>query len=246
MHTFKPVKPSRISEQVVEQIKEAILKNHFKARDKLPSERKLADEFQVSRLAIHEALITLEHSGFIVIRQGSTGGAFVTDLTFENISKGFLDLFLVGKFTIREFYEVRLFIEPEIARLAALNTKPEYKKRIKEAIKAEEQPMESLSKDIDNKTLVHFILAEMCGNRLYEAFIRLLIRINRKVVEAVEPDFRHMHPAGMHHSIVEAVLAGDGETASEAMRKHAIEFGENLIAMEEEYKRKIAAGKSVS
>jgi GntR family transcriptional regulator, transcriptional repressor for pyruvate dehydrogenase complex len=139
---------------------------------------------------------------------------------------------------------VRRFIEPEIARLAALSIKPEYKKRLKEAIKAEEQPTESLLKDIDNKTLVHFILAEMCGNRLYEAFLRLLIGINRKVVEVVKPDFRHMHPAGMHHPIVEAVSAGDGEAACEAMRKHAIEFGEASIAMEEEYKRNIAAGKT--
>jgi DNA-binding GntR family transcriptional regulator len=47
-----------------------------------------------------------------------------------------------------------------------------------------------------------------------------------------------MHPAGMHHRLVEAVLAGDSERAEAAMRKHSIEFGENLIRMEELYRQK--------
>ena len=94
MPNFKPIKQTRVSEEVAEQLKETILNGQFKAGDRLPSERDLAEAFQVSRVAIREALRSLENSGFIITRQGATGGAFVTDLTFSSLSKAFVDLFL--------------------------------------------------------------------------------------------------------------------------------------------------------
>jgi DNA-binding FadR family transcriptional regulator len=47
-----------------------------------------------------------------------------------------------------------------------------------------------------------------------------------------------LHPLGVHRPIVEAVLAGDSQTAFSSMRKHAIEFGEILIKMEKTYRQK--------
>jgi len=47
-----------------------------------------------------------------------------------------------------------------------------------------------------------------------------------------------VHPAGMHHPIVEAVLAGDEDAAYAAMRKHTIEFGYNFIKMDKDFREK--------
>jgi len=47
-----------------------------------------------------------------------------------------------------------------------------------------------------------------------------------------------LHPRGVHRSVVEAVLSGDPEAACSAMRKHATEFGEILVRMEETYRKK--------
>ena len=102
MPPFKPIKQLRVSEEVAEQLKQSILPGHFKSGEKLPAERDLAEEFQVSRVAIREALRKLENAGFIVTRQGATGGAYVTDLTFEYLVSAFLDLFLADKISIPE------------------------------------------------------------------------------------------------------------------------------------------------
>ncbi len=58
MPRFRPIRPSRVSEEVTEQLKQSILLGDFKAGDKLPPERSLAEEFQVSRVAVREALRT--------------------------------------------------------------------------------------------------------------------------------------------------------------------------------------------
>jgi DNA-binding FadR family transcriptional regulator len=47
-----------------------------------------------------------------------------------------------------------------------------------------------------------------------------------------------MHPSGWHMPVVGAVLAGDGEAAFAAMRRHAVEFGERLIKMEKAFRQK--------
>ena len=238
MHRFKPVRLSRVSDEVTEQLKESILLGHFKAGDRLPSERELSDDFQVSRVAIREAVRRLENSGFITTRQGAAGGAYVTDLTFDRLGDAFLDLFLAEKLSIPELYQVRLLIEPEIARLAASRITPEYAGKLKDLLKAEELPTTSLREDIERKTALHYLLTEMSGNRFFEALVRSVMGVTTKVIEAVQPDANALHPTGMHRPIVEAVLAGDSDRAASVMREHAIEFGERLIEMERIYRER--------
>jgi GntR family transcriptional repressor for pyruvate dehydrogenase complex len=238
MAIFSPIKQFRVSEEIISQLKQSILVGHFKPGDKLPAERDLAEEFRVSRVAIREALRALENAGFITTRQGATGGAYVTDLNFENLAKTFLDLFVANKISIPEMHQLRILVEPEVARLAASRVTLEFTQQLKDALEAEELPIPSLSVDLERKQRVHFILAEMCGNRFFEALVRSTLGLTRRVVEAVEPDPRTMHPAGMHRPIVEAVLAEDSKSAAIEMGKHTVEFGKTLIEMEKIFREK--------
>jgi len=242
MHNFKPIKQPRISEGVFNQLKEAILSNDFKAGDKLPSERDLAEQFQVSRVAIREAIRALENNGFVLIRQGAAGGAFVTDLTFEQLASACLDLFLANKISIHELHSVRILIEPEVARLATLNATPEFSKRLLGTFEAEHPPGASLTEDIASATKVHFVLAEMCGNRFLEAIVNSVIKLNAKILEEIKPDPpSSIHPPGLHRTIVEAVLSGDPEAAAEAMKNHAKIFYDNLVKLEKDYRERADA-----
>lgn len=243
MSRFKPIKKSRVSEEVAQQLKQSIILGHFKEGDKLPSERDLAEEFQVSRVAIHEALRSLENSGFIVTRQGPSGGSYVTELTFECSVNAFRDLYIAEKISIPEVHHVRRVVEAEVARLAALNITPEYAQRLRDSLEAEELPVDSLLNDMARKMAVHFILAEMSGNRFLEALERSLMGLIRIAVETFalesgESNVFNLHPAGMHRPIVDAVIAGDAEAAAAAAKEHAIKYGENLSIMEKIYRGK--------
>ena len=225
-------------------MKQSIIMGHSKAGDKLPSERDLAEQFQVSRVAVHEALRSLETAGFIVTRQGPTGGCYVTDLTFERSVNAFQDLFIAEKISIEEVHQVRSLVESEIARLAALNVTPEYAGRLQESVSTEDLSAESLSEDITRKMEVHFILGEMCGNRFLEALERSLMGLIRIAVETMDREagggeyFMHLHPQGMHGPIVDAVVAGDAEAAAAAAKEHATQYGGNLRRAEKAYREK--------
>jgi DNA-binding FadR family transcriptional regulator len=242
MKKFKPIRQTRVSEEVTEQIKQCILLGDFNAGDKLPAERELMEQFQVSRVAIREALRALENSGFVSTRQGATGGTYVIELSFENLSSAFIDLFLAEKISIPEMFHVRVLIEPEVARLAAMRITPESTEKLLEILEKEESPVNSLADDIETKTMAHFVLAEICGNRFLEALVKSLMRVTKKVIEAVNPNTLSMHPAGMHRPIVEAVIAGKPDEAAEAMRRHALEFGEVMIEMERAHRESLRSG----
>lgn len=238
MNRFKPIRQMRVSEEVAEQLKESILQGYFKAGDRLPSERELADEFAVSRTAVRQALSSLQNTGFIMTRQGSGGGAFITDLTFEHLVTTYLDLFLANKISIPELYQVRLLVEPEVARGAAANVTAKYARRLEIAMEKEKMFPDSLSADIDRKTAVHFILAEMCGNRFLESIVRSVMGLSRRIVEVLAPDPIEIHPSGLHEPIVRAVLKKDPDQAFAMMRQHATSFGEVLMNLEKAFRSK--------
>ena len=238
MPDFKPLKQSRVSEEVLRQLKEAILLGEFKSGQKLPSERELTEAFRVSRSVIREAIRALEITGFVVLRHGPAGGAFVKDLSFDHVGDAFLDVFLANKVAIRELADVRYYIEPEVARLAALHATASGKKRLVEAQEAEFIDVSATSDRIDQLQKVHLVIAELCANHFFEAIAKSMLKLTYEIVEAVDPDHRALHMPGEHREIIEAILHGNAEAAKEAMACHLEKFCQSLIKMEKVYRQK--------
>ena len=82
---FISVKNKKVYEEVIEQIKDMIYNGILKKGDKLPSERDMVEELQVSRTSVREALRSLEVIGLIESRQGE--GNFVKD----SLEKGHIE-----------------------------------------------------------------------------------------------------------------------------------------------------------
>jgi DNA-binding FadR family transcriptional regulator len=241
MALFKPIKTSRASEDVFAQLKASILSGMFKSGSKLPSERELTEEFQVSRGVIREAIRMLELSGFLTIRQGHGGGAYVTNLTLSHVANAFLDLFQTNTLSMAEVAQVRLFIEPEVARLAALNFKTDYAAALDDAESNEHHSFASLSDQISSLTNVHKVLASICGNQFFEAIVRSMLKITAEMVIKVVPDPDDLHAPGEHRQLIEAVKTGDAPRAAEEMRRHLQTFLVNIVELEKEYRRKMKA-----
>jgi DNA-binding FadR family transcriptional regulator len=74
---FTPARPRRAIEEITSQIQRMIEDGALQPGDKLPAERVLAAQLQVSRNTLREALRMLEITGVLTLRKGASGGSFV-------------------------------------------------------------------------------------------------------------------------------------------------------------------------
>jgi DNA-binding FadR family transcriptional regulator len=116
--SFAPIKTQRTFEAVCEQIRAQLAAGTLKTGDKLPAERELAVEFQVSRSALREALRTLEMAGIIRNAKGVKGGSFIQAAEPDHIVQAMRDYVHLGKVTLDELTEARLATMDIIIRLA--------------------------------------------------------------------------------------------------------------------------------
>ncbi|WP_088212428.1 FadR/GntR family transcriptional regulator [Shewanella sp. Shew256] len=235
MNTFKPVKQLRASTEVGQQLKEAIFDGRYKAGDKLPSERELIDLFMVSRTVVREAVKILEASGLVEIRQGAMGGAFVKQIGYERLSDACRDLLTMGKMSLPEIVQVRMLLEPQVARLAAKNCTAEQAAKLQDANQHENDTLEYPT-TVFLRSQVHFVLAEICGNRCLEAISKSLLLLLRQNTLTFKPPTDEIHPAGLHDKLVQAVVDGDEDRAEAEMRAHLEDFCERVAEVERKYK----------
>ena len=140
---FKSVRTDRISEAIIEQIKQAIFQKKITPGEKLPSERQLMEQFQCSRVTVREALKKLEYTGILEIRRGMQGGAFLVDPSVKTGNNFLQDMFSLGNIKIADLTEARLAIEPFSVALAAMRIKDDALAQLKQNI---EETRECLKK----------------------------------------------------------------------------------------------------
>jgi len=224
---FKPVTPKRAFEDISEQIKNLIYSKALKPKDRLPSERELAERFNTGRMSVREALRILEESGFISIKQGADGGIFIKELDSTGMTKSLSGLINVGNLTLQEIKEARIAIESIILESGIKHFTKEQLAALESNLKTCEQFNSSRKKDdypeLSDKQLgrFHILIAETSKNRLYKYFITSLLDlyVNQIVRYIPESDeyFKHLD---QHREIYEAIKARDLKRAKKALRDH--------------------------
>ncbi|MBS4803432.1 MAG: FadR family transcriptional regulator [Clostridium sp.] len=135
------------TDQIINYIKENILNGNFKINSKLPSERKIAEQFNISRIPVRKAIEKLCEDG--IIRTVPYSSPIVEG--FKNIDL-FDDNEIYKNHNIQEFYveslRARQFIESEATKLAVLNANDEDLKKIRNAYLKSIEELEKVSKGL--------------------------------------------------------------------------------------------------
>lgn len=114
---FSRIEHSRTADEVVGQIETLILEGVLSTGDRLPGERELSRQFDVSRPILRDALKALELRGLLVTRHG--GGTHVADIIGQVFSKPVVDLFATHRKATNDYLEYRREIEGVAAEYAA-------------------------------------------------------------------------------------------------------------------------------
>ncbi len=134
---FSPIKTSKIPDKVYKQIVSMISNGQFKPGQKLPSEREMALDLEVSRQSVSEALYRAETMGLIEVRQGE--GSFVVSSVRESLKPPLTVLLAEHAERVFEFLEIRRLLEGWCAEKAATEATPENLQTTKDILKRMEK-----------------------------------------------------------------------------------------------------------
>src|SRR5919106_3418178 len=122
---FTPAKRTRSFEDVVEQVRNAVIEGKIKKGDRLPNERELCRIFGISRSTLREGLRALEALGVVEVRPGAAGGAFATEPRADQVGLALEALIRFSDATARDLAEFRVSFEGETAYWAAKRATPD-------------------------------------------------------------------------------------------------------------------------
>ena len=197
---------------VYQKIKSAIL-NEMYEPNQILNERKLAEEFQISRTPVREALKILEGEGWVKIIPWK--GAIVNQITQKEID---------------EIFQIRLIIEPAIIEL--LQNKIDYKKRIYlDRLYENQKKAESKKEFILADRVFHMTFVEWTENlQLIEMVKDLNDRIymvGHKAINSKDSK-REKESLEEHYKIIQALKNNDIMLAKNFMIAHIIETKNNI------------------
>ncbi len=214
---LKPIVNNDKIGQLIAVLQNYIIDGKLKPGDKIPAERDLASQLDVSRFSLREALRVAQSQGLIEITRGrqptvarpsATAAARVISLTLRRTDKTLLDLI-----------EARQSLECGIARCAALHAKPSHIEAMKKTIDDLKNNKNNLSICVEKDFEFHNILVKASGNKVFEIVLAPLTELLKK--SRTKTMKVNMERAILGHGrILKAIIKKDADQAAQAMHNH--------------------------
>jgi DNA-binding FadR family transcriptional regulator len=222
---------SRLYQQIADRIAAAIKQGKFGVGARLPAERELADQFEVSRPTVREALIALEIAGLVEVRTGS--GAYVSPRARSKASSKGADKD-AGPSAF-EIIEARRAIEPSIAAQAAMRATKEDIKLIAGAVAEFERNWNGTHwEKLEADRMFHMRVAEAAHNPLIAKIVETLWegmfgQIFAVLSQRTKLSNRQAMTMQDHHTILYCIERKDSSGAYAAMTNHLVHVELTLL-----------------
>lgn len=222
---FTPVRTRRTFEEAAEQIADGVRSGTLRVGDRLPGERALAAQMEISRPTLREAVKVLVTAGVLEVQRGADAGMYVaTDVVPSDLVRERADLRL-GE--VAAVLEARRIVEPGVARLAAQRAGAADLAAVERSIEAMRKIVRVGYAPGDEDRFLqldvqfHLALARATANPTIERMMRMLFReleIARDMAmhEPLVPEWT----IAIHEETLAAVAAGDPMVIDEVMDRH--------------------------
>ena len=228
------IKQQKLSDVITERLEAMILDGSFVAGVKLPAERVLATQFNVSRPSLREAIQNLQAKGLVERKQG--GGTFVSAKLNANMTEPLLALIAQRPETQFDLLEFRHALEGMAAFYSALRGQPEDYKQLQAALSGLDAMVPTADKAEEAQVLGEFylIMAQASHNIVLQHVMRsmkgmLIENIQRNLqMLAVNPEACN-EIALQRASIVAAIVQQNPQQARRASNIHLAFIEETLL-----------------
>jgi DNA-binding FadR family transcriptional regulator len=199
----------------------------------LPSEAELTKQFEVSRPVIREALRALQSTGFLDIRRGTKGGTFVRDVSRLPLFDDFERFIFHRRFKVDHLAQVRLHLEPEICRMAAVNATEEDIQAMTSLIASYHR----VSADEKDALFAQFhrLVGQACGNPIYALLMENMMDFTEGFIRTIRPVTTIIHNDHDHDEIISAIAARDPDAAATVAKRHATHISMEMRKLEKVY-----------
>jgi len=234
---FKTARTSTITQKIIGQIRTAILEGKLKPGDILPPEKKLTEQFEVSKQTLREALRALEHMGLIDVRKGIGGGAHIVEVDIEVTKQSLANFLYFKDLTIENLSELRKLLEPHAASQAAQHISEENLRKLGQL---NQKARESLNKKLleemsRNEINFHRLIAQTTDNPILSLILDFVEDLLEDFKKILKPNLVFSKSVlDAHDKIYEAICNRDPDRASAEMLRHVSEVEEHLAMLKED------------
>jgi DNA-binding GntR family transcriptional regulator len=213
---FQPKVKTPLREDIAEDLRAAIFQGVFPAGERI-YEGRIAEQMEVSRIPVREALALLEHEGLVVRKPNR--GVFVAKMTDTELS---------------EFYTLRSVVEEFAMELAMKYATCQDIERMREQLHEMERAFQAgdKSETFEADMTFHRRVAEASHHSLLLRYWEQIAGLLRTQYITLLPVFYPMREdiVGRHQALLDAMLSNDVEHARMLIRDHVVASGEVLAA----------------
>jgi DNA-binding FadR family transcriptional regulator len=221
LSVLAPIKLPNAAEQIADRLVTAIALGEFVPGQRLPPERELSVMLGVNRSSVREALHRLVGGGYLEIRRGRSGGAFVRS-SWGPGSASMVRRTLASQWhDFEALFDLRTLVEGMIARTAAARRRAADIEAITGALQAYIDAAEDREASRAADQALHTAIAAATQNP-YLTRLSQQIRARVSLGFQAEPYSRDIRrrAIGQHRELVAAIVAGDADRAAKLAARH--------------------------
>ena len=233
-----PDKKADLSAQIAQAIRDAIISGDMIVDERLPSEAELADQFNVSRPTVREALKRLAAQSLIRTQRGAFGGAFVNRLSYEEaygqqITTSTL-LLSMNAVSFDVACEARYALERACTPLSSDRRTPDHLATMRAEIHRQGQPGLSDESFCASDVAFHRALVDAAANPVLSYQLAGAVEAMQPLMNMITFTARSREEiVRLHTRIADAIEAADAkaaETALHELEAYTLTLARNVMA----------------
>lgn len=214
--------------RVAEAIKDWVVERGLQPGDRLPGETDLIAQFGMAKGTIREAMRLLQAQGLVVTKTGPGGGSFVGEVSTDRAHALLANYFYFKQVSIRDIYQVRIALEPELAASLAGNLSEVQLKELEAIVATYDTAARDAAEEREQHVAslrFHACLAKFGENELLSFFVDFMAQIltDLTVYQRLyaAPNLELWRKGRRHQlNLIAALRAGDADTARATMYEH--------------------------